>query len=64
MLTWRQIGCEAMTRAECVCVPIPECVHTRVSVCVGVGGVLTKTFQDGPLADAGPSPPDTRIPLC
>ena len=44
------------------------CAHLFVSVgvcvCVGVGGVLVKTFQDGPLAGADPSPPDTRIPLC
>lgn len=48
----------------CVCLTIHECVRALVCVCVGVGGVSAKTFQDGPLAGADPSPPDTRIPLC
>lgn len=34
-----------------------------VCLCVGVGGVWAKTFQDGPLVCGAPSPPDTRILL-
>lgn len=34
---------------------VSEC--TLVCVNVGVGGVFAKTFQDGPLAGVGPSPP-------
>lgn len=38
--------------------------YTLVCVSIGVGGVLAKTFQDGPLAGTGLLVPYTRIPQC